>query len=165
MLKLTKVLDAYLDGILEKTTIRNREQSIKGSISAKEGEIKVLSARLQSFVSDEEHEQDTLSALTITQKIRYTFIDRKALLNKYLKEIRIQYDDEENWYFIQVTPNLEGMPPIVYAAPYSKKYAYQYDWACKCDDDLVGYESGEIFMEYEPDVIISKPHPFLEQNN
>ena len=98
-------------------SIRIGEQDVDNKLGA-------LEEQKLAYTKSIEDVDSILTDLDIDKDSEHSFLDKRALLQRHIDTIRIFYSEEWKHYYIEINPKLKGMKPVVYAAPYSKKYAW-----------------------------------------
>ena len=80
-----------------------------------------------------------------------SFVDKKAFIKEYLEETIIHFDEPTQHYFIEIIPRIEGMQKIVFVAPLSKKFAYEF---VRTDITAQGYDGTSYYKDFSPEYIL-----------
>lgn len=124
--KINKLLDYFIDN-------ENLNESSKNQVTSKINSIENDNTSLKEIRNNnlEELKQFEKAGDTSIEEIlnrnysNPSFNVKKEVINSIVNNITITFDKSEGVYFIEIIPKIKGMETIVYAAPFSKKYAIE----------------------------------------
>ena len=131
-----KLVQLVLDEVLSDEDVRSKMSSIKTKIKDTDISISNLNEQIQSYEGSLNNVDNILADLNINKE--YSFNDKRSVIKKYIKEIKLYYLDGH--HFIEISFNIVGMKPTVYAV--DKKYNYAFRMATY--DEFMAVTEGTI---------------------
>lgn len=131
-----KLLDLILTDVLTNEEVKSKMHILR--ITKDELEIKLfkLEEQLKYFKNNSTSKESLLKQLDF-QDLEISYIDKKMILQKYIRDIRIYYDDIKN-YFIEIHFNLPEMESIVFVLENHYKFAHSIiDSECLVDQNIL----------------------------
>jgi site-specific DNA recombinase len=118
----TNIMGSVKVGIFNEIEAKSDMNSIRIEKDILETKLYNLKEQLDSY-KDENNSIDSILKELNFNVNNTSFNDKKAILNKYIKDIRIYYDDVEN-YYIEILFNILNMDSVVYTMKNNYKYTY-----------------------------------------
>ncbi len=117
-----KLLDLVLTDVLTNEEVKSKMHILR--VAKDDLEIKLfnLKGQLQYLKNSSYSKESSLKQLEYLDT-EISYLDKKEILHKYIRDIRIYYDDIEN-YFIEIIFNLPQMENAVFVLQNHYKYAH-----------------------------------------
>jgi site-specific DNA recombinase len=138
-------------GVLEEEDIAQEMKTIRTAINDAEIHLQRLSEQKSSYNSLSDNAETINGNLMSIENANISFKEKSDFLKEYLSRTVIHFDQPTEHYFIEIIPKIEGMDKIVFVAPYSKKFAYEYVH----ENVLVhGYDGQSYYKDFTPDHLL-----------
>ena len=118
-----KLIDLVLNDVFSNEQAKNKMNSIKVEKDILETKIYNLKEQLDSYNDSNNSIDSILKDLNFNVR-NVGFNDKKDILNKYIKDIRIYYDDVKN-YYLEIFFKVANMDNIVFTVENNYKVAYE----------------------------------------
>jgi hypothetical protein len=116
------IINSIKKGELLEIDVKSEMNSIRIEKDVLDVKLYNLKEQLNSYKDEDNNIDSILKELNFNVN-NVSFNDKKAILNKYIKDIKIYYDDLEN-YYIEIFFNVLNMDSIVYTMKNNYKYTY-----------------------------------------
>ena len=124
--KINKLLDNFIDNENTNESIINQVKSKINSIENDNTSLKeIRNNNLEDLKQFEKAGDTSIEEILNRNYSNPSFNVKKEVINSIVNNITITFDKSEGVYFIEIIPKIKGMETIVYAAPFSKKYAIE----------------------------------------
>ena len=124
--KINKLLDNFIDNENTNESIINQVKSKINSIENDNTSLKeIRNNNLEELKQFEKAGDCFIEDILNRDDLNPSFNVKKEIINSFVNKIIITFDKSEGVYFIEIIPKIKGMETIVYAAPFSKKYAIE----------------------------------------
>lgn len=118
----SKLLDLVLTDVLTNEEVKSKMNILR--VSKEELRIKLFNLEEQlKYLNNSLTSKESLLKQLEFQDLEISYIDKKEILHKYIRDIRIYYDDVE-FYFIEIFFNLPQMENVVFILPNHYKFAH-----------------------------------------
>ena len=149
--QLNNLVKSVASGIFDDSDIRQNTKTIKTNIADAELKLKRLQEQRSNYNSLNQNSESIENDLLSIEKSSIPFVDKKAFIKEYLEETIIHFDEPTQHYFIEIIPRIEGMEKIVFVAPLSKKFAYEF---VRSDIAAKGYDRVSYYKDFSPEYIL-----------
>jgi site-specific DNA recombinase len=119
----SNIINSIRKGIINDDEVASDMNSIRIEKDILEAKIYNLKEQLNSYSDSSNSLDGILNDLNFNAR-NVGFNDKKDILNKYIKDIRIYYEDNDKNYFIEMFFNILNMENVVYIIENNYKYAY-----------------------------------------
>jgi site-specific DNA recombinase len=118
-----KLIDLVLNDVLSNAEVKTKMNGLRLEKDVLEAKIYNLNEQLDSYSDSNNSIDSILKDLSFNVR-NVGFNDKKEILNKYIKDIRIYYDDAKN-YYIEIFFKVANMENIVLTVENNYKVAYE----------------------------------------
>ena len=118
------VLKSIRKDIITDLEAKSDMNSIRISKDALNEKVSVLKDKLTSVLNTTYTIDNILNELNIYTSTEVSFLDKKEILNKYINDIVIYYDNK-NHYYIEIKFNIPYMDSVVFITDLKYKVAYE----------------------------------------
>lgn len=131
-----KLLDLVLTDVLTNEEVKSKMHILR--VTKDELEIKLLNLEEQLiYLKSNSTSKESLLKQLEFKDLEISYIDKKEILHKYIRDIRIYYDDIKN-YFIEILFNLPEMKNVVFVLENHYKFAHSIiDSECLGDQNIL----------------------------
>lgn len=131
-----KLLDLVLTDVLTNEEVKSKMHILR--VTKDELEIKLLNLEEQlKYLKSNSTSKESLLKQLEFKDLEISYIDKKEILHKYIRDIRIYYDDIKN-YFIEILFNLPEMKNVVFVLENQYKFAHSIiDSECLGDQNIL----------------------------
>ena len=117
------IINSISKGVITDQEAKSQMTSLRISIDSKNSALDNIQEQLSHLRSNTNSLVDALDGLNFNPS-NVSFIDKQSILNKYLNNIIIYYDNDEN-YFIEIEFNIQLMENAVFTVDRNYKLAYE----------------------------------------
>jgi len=143
--KVNKLLDLFL--VDEDDLNTDLKKLFNSKINSIQENVKTLKGKKNNNLDEikqyENYIDSSIIDLLNKDYLNPSFNTKKELVNLFINKIIITFDeiDSVGIYYIEILPKIKGMDSILYAAPFSKKYAIEINNLIFEDVELINQET------------------------
>ena len=119
----SNIIESISKGIITDQEAKSQMNSLRINISSNQSALDAIQEQLNHLRSNTNSLVDALDGLNFNPS-NVSFLDKQLILNKYLNNIIIYYDNDEN-YFIEIEFNIPLMEAAVFTVDRNYKVAYE----------------------------------------